>query len=425
MANGSNGTDRNGRRRVVITGMGTINPLGHTVREYWDAALAGKSGVDWLTQVDSANYNTHIAGEVKGFVPEEYIDRKEARRMARFSQLALAAAHEAIAGANYDIAAGDPYRVGVIFGNGMGGYPDTDKAVKDIVRKGGNRMDPFYMVKMLPNMAAAQVAMKHGAKGYNSTISTACASAGNAMGEALEMIRYGRADVMLTGGTEAGLSELGLAAFQVMKALSTNNDPPSGASRPFDAKRDGFVSSEGAAVFVIEALEHAKRRGAPILAELAGYGCTSDAHHVVVPVEDGETTAACMTLALEDAGVRPEDVDYVNAHGTSTQMNDKYETVAIKRALGEVAYQIPISSTKSLIGHTLGASAAIEAVACVQSILTGWVHPTINQEYPDPDCDLDYVPNQSRQVGEINVVLKNSFGFGGQNACLVFKKYVE
>jgi len=420
----NNGTDFRGRRRVVITGMGTLNPLGNTVAEFWEGAVAGRSGVDWLTQVDSTGYEIHIAGEVKGFEPEAFIDRKEARRMARFSQLAIAASREAFASAKLEMKDADPYRVGVLFGNGMGGYPDTDRAVKDIVQKGVRRMDPFYMVKMLPNMAAAQVAMQYGAKGYNATISTACASAGNAMGEALEMIRCGRADVMITGGTEAGLTELGLAAFQVMKALSTNNDPPRGASRPFDAKRDGFVSSEGAAVFIIEALEHAKQRGAPIFAELAGYGCTSDAHHVVVPVEDGETTAACMTLALEDAGVKPEDIDYVNAHGTSTQMNDKYETVAIKRALGEVAYQVPISSTKSLIGHTLGASAAIEAVACVQSILTGWVHPTINQEYPDPDCDLDYVPNAARQA-DVKVVLKNSFGFGGQNACLVFKRYED
>lgn len=422
MDNGANAGTQ-GRRRAVITGMGTINPLGNTVAEFWDAALAGKSGVDWLTQVDSSKYDSHIAGEVKGFVPEDFIDRKEARRMARFSQLALAAAHEAIGASAIDLAAIDPYRIGVLFGNGMGGYPDTDQAVKDIVRTGGKRIDPFYMVKMLPNMAAAQVAMTYGAKGYNATISTACASAGNAMGEALEMIRAGRADVMLTGGTEAGLSELGLAAFQVMRALSTSNDPPQGASRPFDAKRDGFVSSEGAAVFVLEALEHAQARGATILAELAGYGCTSDAHHVVVPVEDGETTAAAMTLALADAGATAGDVDYVNAHGTSTQMNDKYETVAMKRALGEFAYQVPISSTKSQIGHTLGASAAIESVVCVQSILTGRVPPTINQEYPDPDCDLDYVPNESRDVGDVRVVLKNSFGFGGQNACLVFRKF--
>jgi 3-oxoacyl-[acyl-carrier-protein] synthase II len=423
MATG-NGTNSNGRRRVVITGMGTLNPLGNTVDAFWEAALAGRSGVGPLTQVDSTGYETHIAGEVRGFVPEEYIDRKEARRMARFSQLALASAREAFATSRLDIGNEDPYRVGVLFGNGMGGYPDTDKAVKDIVLRGARRVDPFYMVKMLPNMAAAQVAMRYGAKGYNATISTACASAGNAMGEAMEVIRAGRADVMITGGSEAGLTELGLAAFQVMKALSTRNDPPEGASRPFDAKRDGFVSSEGAAVFVIEALDHARQRGAPILAELAGYGCTSDAHHVVVPVEDGETTAACMALALADAGVRPEDVDHVNAHATSTQMNDKYETIALKRALGELAYQIPISATKSLIGHTLGASAAIEAVACVQTIRTGWMHPTINQEFPDPDCDLDYVPNKARQA-DVKVVLKNSFGFGGQNACLVFRKYED
>ena len=420
MNNGSNG-----RRRVVVTGMGTINPLGHSVQEFWDNAVAGKSGVAKLTLADSSGYETHIAGEVKDFEPEKYIDRKEARRMSRFAQLAVAASKEAFESARFAVKDTDPYRVGVLFGNGLGGYPDTDQAVRDIVLKGGRRVDPFYMVKMLPNMAAAQVAMQCGAKGYNATVSTACASAGNAMGEALEMIRSGRADVMITGGTEAGISELGLAAFQIMRALSTNNEPPEGASRPFDAKRDGFVASEGSAVFVIEALDHARGRGAPILAELAGYGCTSDAHHVVVPVEDGETTAAAMTFALEDAGVTAGEVDYVNAHGTSTQMNDKYETIAMKRALGEYAYQVPISSTKALIGHTLGASAAIESVACVQSILTGWVHPTINQEYPDPDCDLDYVPNVGREVGDIRVVLKNSFGFGGQNACLVFKKYEE
>ncbi len=414
----------NGRRRVVITGMGTVNPLGNNVADFWEGAIAARSGVGWLTQVDSSNYDIHIAGEVKDFTPEDFIDRKEARRMARFSHLALGAAHEAVTSSKINMDNEDPYRVGVLFGNGMGGYPDTDQAVKDIVRTQGKRIDPFYMVKMLPNMAAAQVAMQYGAKGYNATISTACASAGNAMGEALVMIRAGRADVMLTGGSEAGLSELGLAAFQVMRALSTSNDPPEKASRPFDSKRDGFVSAEGAAVFVIESLEHAQARGATILAELAGYGCTSDAHHVVVPVEDGETTAAAMTLALADAGVTAGDVDYISAHGTSTQMNDKYETVAMKRAMGEFAYQIPISSTKSQIGHTLGASAAIESVVCVQSILTGWVPPTINQEYPDPDCDLDYVPNVARNIGDVNVVLKNSFGFGGQNACLVFKKFV-
>lgn len=420
----NNGSDGN-TRRVVITGMGTINPLGHTVDEFWQNAVAGKSGVDWLTQVDSAAYETHIAGEVKNFVPENYIDRKEARRMARFAQLALASAKEAFESAQFDPAAlDDPYRVGVIFGNGMGGYPDTDQAVKDITQKGPRRMDPFYMVKMLPNMAAAQVAMRYGLRGYNATISTACASAGNAIGEAMMMVRAGRADMMITGGTEAGLSELGLASFQIMKALSTSNDPPQAASRPFDAKRDGFISSEGAAVFVIESLEHARKRGAPILAELAGYGCTSDAHHVVVPGEDGAPQAMAMALALADAGITPAQVDHVNAHATSTQLSDKFETIALKRALGENAYQVPISATKSLIGHTLGASAAIESVACVQAIRTGWLHPTINQQFPDPDCDLDYVPNTARQA-DVRVAIKNSFGFGGQNACLVFRRWEE
>src|SRR5262245_960029 len=266
----SNGHDHNGRRRVVITGMGTLNPLGNTVEEFWAGAVAGKSGVDYLTSVNTEGYEVHIAGEVKDFVPENYIDRKEARRMARFAQLALAATKDAFEDANFDPEREDRYRVGVLFGNGMGGYPDTDQAVKDITQKGVRRMDPFYMVKMLPNMAAAQVAMRYGLKGINFSITTACASAGNAMGEALEVIRAGRADVMVTGGTEAGLSELGLAAFQVMKALSTSNDPPQAASRPFDSKRDGFISSEGAAVFVIESLEHAKARGARILAEFAG-----------------------------------------------------------------------------------------------------------------------------------------------------------
>ena len=319
-------------------------------------------------------------------MPEEYIDRKEARRMARFSQLALAAAREALEQARFDDRrATDPYRVGVIFGNGMGGYPDTDKAVKDIVAKGGSRMDPFYMVKMLPNMAAAQVAMRYGAKGYNATISTACASAGNAMGEALEMIRDGRADVMITGGTEAGLSELGLAAFQVMKALSTNNDPPRGREPPLrrEARRLRLVRGRRrcSSSRRWSTRRRAARRSSPSSRATAA---RRDAHHVVVPVEDGEATAACMTMALEDAGVTPEDVDYVNAHGTSTQMNDKYETIAMKRALGEVAYQIPISSTKSLIGHTLGASAAIESVACVQSILHRLGAPDDQPGVPGP-----------------------------------------
>lgn len=414
----------NHRRRVVITGMGAITPLGLSVREFWDACVQGKSGIGPLTAVDATNYPVKIAAEVRGFDPSAYIEHKEARRMARFTQLAIAAMQEAVADAGLDMSKEDPARVGVLLGNGNGGYPNTDEAVRTIMTKGGNRIDPFYMVKMLPNMAAANIAMRLQAKGYNSTVTTACAASTQAMGEALEVIRRGKADVMITGGTESGLCELGLAAFSIMKALSTRNDEPEKASRPFDKERDGFVSGEGAAILVIEELEHAKRRGAPILAEFAGYAATSDAYHVVAPCADGEGAARCMTFALEDAGVRPEEVDYINAHGTSTPLNDLAETLAIKRAFGEFAYRIPISSTKSMVGHTLGASGAIESLACVKTIQTGIIHPTINQEVPDPDCDLDYVPNVARRA-DVRVVLKNSFGFGGQNACLVFKRFEE
>lgn len=416
--------NHNHRRRVVITGLGAITPLGLNVREFWEACVQGRSGIGPLTAVDATNYPVKIAAEVRGFDPVATMDYKEARRMARFTQLAIAAMHEAVAEAGLDMSKEDPARVGVLLGNGNGGYPNTDEAVRTIMTKGGNRIDPFYMVKMLPNMAAANIAMRLKAKGYNSTVTTACAASTQAMGEALEVIRRGKADVMITGGTESGLCELGLAAFSIMKALSTRNDEPEKASRPFDKERDGFVSGEGAAILVIEELEHAKRRGAPILAEFAGYAATSDAHHVVAPCADGDGAARCMTWALEDAGVRPEEVDYVNAHGTSTPLNDLSETIAIKRAFGEYAYRVPISSTKSMVGHTLGASGAIESLACVKSIQTGTIHPTINQEVPDPECDLDYVPNVARKA-DVRVVLKNSFGFGGQNACLVFKRFEE
>ncbi len=414
----------NHHRRVVITGMGAITPMGLTVRDFWDSCLNGRSGISLLTRVDTTAYPVKIGGEIHDFDPGLYLDHKEARRMSRFSQLAVAAMREAVAEAGLDMANEDPARVGVLLGNGNGGYPDTDQAVRTIVERGGNRIDPFYMVKMLPNMAAAQIAMQLQAKGYNSTVTTACAASTQAMGEALEVIRRGKADVMIAGGTESGICELGLAAFSIMKALSTRSDDPAKASRPFDKDRDGFVSGEGAAILVIEELEHARRRGAPILAEFTGYAATSDAHHVVAPCADGEGAARCMTLALEDAGVAPEDVDYINAHGTSTPLNDLSETIAIKRAFGEEAYRVPISSTKSMLGHTLGASGAIESVACVKTIQTGQIHPTINQETPDPECDLDYVPNAPRKAG-VRVVLKNSFGFGGQNACLVFKRFED
>jgi 3-oxoacyl-[acyl-carrier-protein] synthase II len=291
------------------------------------------------------------------------------------------------------------------------------------MEKGGNRLDPFYMSKCLPNMAAAQVAMQFGLKGYNNTVTTACAASTQAMGDALDVIRLGRADVMLAGGSEAGICELGLAAFNIMHALSRRQDDPKKASRPFDKDRDGFVCAEGAGVFVFESLEHAQRRGARILAEVAGYAASSDAYHVVAPCADGEGAMRTMRWALEDAGIGIEDVDYINAHGTSTPANDAAETAAIKGLFGELAYRIPVSSTKSMIGHALGASGAVESLACVMAIQTGIIPPTVNYETPDPDCDLDYVPNQSRNVGQVRTVLKNSFGFGGQNACLVFRRF--
>lgn len=415
-------TSPNGRRRVVITGMGAITPLGLSVDELWDGLLAGRSGVDWVTAVDADDYPVKVSAEVRGFEPEQYMDRKEARRMARFSQFALAAAMDAAKQASLKPENEDPERVGVLLGNGYGGFPNTDEAVRTIVHKGGMRVDPFYMLKALPNMAASHLSMEFNAKGYISTITTACAAASQAMGEAMEVIRRGHADVMLAGGSEAGMCELGMASFAVMKVLSTRSDDPTKASRPFDAQRDGFVCAEGAAVLVLEELEHAKARGAPILAELAGFAATADAYHMVAPCVDGEGAARCMRFALEDAGVGPEDVDYINAHGTSTTLNDASETAAIKTALGEHAYRVPISSTKSMIGHALGASGAIESVAAIKTLQTGVIHPTVNYEYPDPDCDLDYVPEGTRQA-DVKLVLKNSFGFGGQNASLVFKRY--
>jgi 3-oxoacyl-[acyl-carrier-protein] synthase II len=417
-------SERNNGRRVVITGMGAITPLGLNVDDFWQALIAGKSGIDWITVINTDGYPAKISGEVRGFDPEQYMDRKEARRMARFSQFAVAAGQQAFDSAGLQVGDMEPERLGVLLGNGYGGLPNTDEAVRTIIKKGGMRLDPFFMLKTLPNMAASHVSIRFQAKGHSSTITTACAAATQAMGEALALIRAGSADVMLTGGSEAGMCELGLASFSVMKVLSAGDGDPTKASRPFDAERDGFVSAEGAAVFVLESLEHAQARGATILAELIGFAASADAYHMVAPCADGEGAARCMRWALEDAGIEPEEVDYVNAHGTSTTLNDASETTAIKTALGEHAYQVPISSTKSMIGHTLGASGALESVACVRTLQEGLIHPTINYEHPDPDCDLDYVPNQARPA-DVRVILKNSFGFGGQNACLVFRRFEE
>ena len=415
-------TRMDSRRRVVITGMGAITPLGLTVDDFWQGCVEGRSGVGPVTKFDPSPYPVHINAEVKDFDPLQYIDYKESRRMARFSQFAVAAARQAIDHAGLRLDEEDRDLIGVLLGNGNGGFPNTEEAVRTLVDKGGMRIDPFYVLKMLPNMAAAQVALQYGLKGHNNTVITACAASTQAIGEALEVVRHGRAEVMLTGGTEAGISQIGLASFSVMRALSTRNDEPTKASRPFDAERDGFVCAEGAAILVLESLEHAQRRNAPILAELAGYGASSDAHHAVAPCDDGAGAARAMRWALKDAGLAPEDIDYINAHGTSTPLNDVSETRGIKGVFGEQAYKVPISSTKSMIGHVLGGSGALESVACVMTLQSGVIHPTINLEHPDPDCDLDYVPNVARKA-EVKTILKNSFGFGGQNACLVFKRF--
>ena len=412
------------RRRVVVTGMGAITPLGLTPEKFWANLLAGKSGIGPMTLCDPSGYPCQIAGEVRDFDPIQFMPSREARRMARFSQLAVAASLTAVDAARLKIEQEDPYSVGVILGNGNGGFPTLEENCRILAEKGGMRMSPFFFPMVLPNMAAANVSNYLGAKGYNATVSTACAASNHAIGEALGVIRHGGAEVVLAGGTEAGISQLGLSGFAVMRALSTRNDQPERASRPFDAERDGFVPSEGSAILVLEALEHAQARNADILVEVSGFGSTADAGHRVQPEESGESASEAMRRALKDAGVTLDEVDYINAHGTSTPLNDAVETLAIKRLFGDRAYQVPISSTKSMIGHSLGASGSLEALACIRTITSGMIHPTINYETPDPECDLDYVPNQAR-AKDVRVALSNAFGFGGQNSCLVFRKFDE
>ena len=414
----------NGRKRVVITGMGAVTPLGDSVDEYWASLVAGKSGIGPLTLVDPTDYPCKVAGEIPDFDPGKYINPREARRMARFSQTAVAAAALAIEDAGLDMSAENEERMGVVMGNGNGGFPDTEANARTLVRRGGMRMSPFFIPMILPNMAAANVSRIFRLKGYTSTVITACAAGTQGIGEAAEAIRRGAADVILGGGCEAGICHLGLGGFNVIKALTRSEVPPNKASRPFDANRDGFVPSEGAAILVLESLEHAQNRGAQILAEVSGYGVSSDAFHAVQPDEDGEGAARAMRWAIENADMQPTDIDYINAHGTSTPKNDMVETLAIKKVFGENAYNVPISSTKSMIGHALGGAGALEAVACVKTIQDGVIHPTINYETVDPDCDLDYVPNKARQA-QVDTVLSNSFGFGGQNACVVLTRYAD
>ncbi len=410
-------------RRVVITGLGTVNPLADNVEDFWTGLKKGQSGIAKMTLTDPSNYPTHIAGEVKDWNPKKHIDPKEARRMSRNTQFAVAAARQAIVDAKLDIEGDMADEYGVVWGTGNCAYPETEAGVRTMLERGGMKLSPFFIPTILPNMAAAQIAMQLGFKGYNTTIITACASSTQSIGEAAEIIKRGDAEVILSGGGEAPISELGLAGFCVMRAMSSaRNDAPTTASRPFDKGRDGFVPAEGASALVLENLDHALARGATIYAELVGFGATCDAYHLVAPEPSGLGAVRSMRRALHSAKLSPRDIDYINAHGTSTDLNDKMETVAVKKVFGEYAYQIPMSSTKSMVGHLLGGAGGIEAVATLLMMKNEMIHPTINYETPEEDLDLDYVPNRARPA-KIKVAMSNSFGFGGQNASIIFKEY--
>ena len=410
------------RHRVVVTGLGAVTPVGQGVEATWAQFLAGVSGIGPITQFDPVDFATKIAGEVKDFRPPACVESKEARRMSRFELFALAATEEALAGARFQIDESNSERVGVVMGTGIGSLTNIQREVDTLLHRGGMRVSPFFLPASLANMASAHVALIYGVRGYSTTISTACASGGQAIGEASEVIRRGVADVMIAGGVDASICALGLASFAVLRAVSTRNHEPTKASRPFDAGRDGLVPSEAGAVLLLESLEHALRRGAPIICELVGYGSSTDAYHVVAPHPEGRGAATAIRRALADAGLAPEAVDYMNAHATSTVLGDISETLAIKAALGEHAYRVPISATKSLIGHAMGGAGSVGAMASVLAIRDGMVHPTINYETPDPACDLDYVPNVARRV-KVDVALSNAFAFGGHNSVLAFRRY--
>ncbi len=408
-------------KRVVVTGMGVISALGHNVDEFWSNILAGKSGVDRVTLFDPRDYACQIGAEVRGWDPAQHMDPKEVRRNDRYTHFGFCAAKQAVADAKLDMTKEDPDRVGVIIGSGIGGMWTIETQHKNLVEKGPRKVSPFMIPALISNMASGLVAIELGARGPNFCVVSACATATHAIGESLRMIRGGEADVMVCGGAEAAITPLAYAGFCSMKAMSTNNENPQKASRPFDANRDGFIMGEGAGILVLESLEHALARGAHIYCELAGYAATCDAFHITQPDPDGKGLSLAMSRALNDARLRPDEIDYINAHGTSTPYNDKFETLAIKKVFGEHARKVMISSTKSMTGHLLGAAGGIEAVVSIKAIQTGEVPPTINLETPDPDCDLDYVPNVKRSA-TVRTVLSDNLGFGGQNAALVFRK---
>jgi 3-oxoacyl-[acyl-carrier-protein] synthase II len=407
------------RTRVVITGLGCVSPLGYDVPATWQAVLAGTSGVGPITHFDASDFDTHFAAEVKGFDAEAHLGRKLARRTDRFTQFAVVAASEALQHAGEVVT--DHDRTGVLIGSGIGGVGSILTETERYLTAGAKRVSPFLAPMMLPDSAAGQVAIQFGLRGPNMAVSTACATGTNAIGEAAELIRRGAADVMVTGGAEAAIVSVAVAGFNAMDAISERNDDPQHASRPFDLDRDGFVLGEGAAVLILESFEHARGRGAEILAEVAGYGTTNDAFHISAPAENGAGAAACMALALKDASLTPQEIDYINAHGTSTKLNDAGETRAIRTVFGAAADRVPVSSTKSMTGHLMGAAGALEAIFSILAMRDGMLPPTINYTTPDPVCDLDYVPNKARPAS-LRRVLSNSFGFGGHNASIILSR---
>ncbi|OQX96779.1 beta-ketoacyl-[acyl-carrier-protein] synthase II [candidate division KSB1 bacterium 4572_119] len=410
------------KKKVVITGMGVISPIGNSVDEFWESLLQGKSGADFITHFDASDFDTKFAAEIKNFDATNYLDRKEARRMDLFTQYAMAAASEAIADSELPLDKIDLERTGVLLGTGIGGMQVYHRETQNLLNHGPRKISPFFIPMMIPDIAPGHISIKYGFKGPNFTTVSACASSAHSLGTALRLIRYGDADIMIAGGTEGTITPICIGGFNSLRALSTRNDDPQKASRPFDVDRDGFVVGEGSGILVLETEEHALKRGAKIYAEIAGAGATGDAYHITAPSPDGNGAIRVMKQALNDADVTPGDVDYVNAHGTSTPHNDRTETTAIKAVFGDHAKKLSINSTKSMIGHLLGASGSLELIATVKSILENKIHPTINYQTPDPDCDLNYTPNNAIEK-TVNVAISNSFGFGGHNGCIVVKRY--
>jgi 3-oxoacyl-[acyl-carrier-protein] synthase II len=408
-------------RRVVVTGLGVISPIGNTVEDFWTSLKEGKSGISKIERFDASEYTTQIAGEVKDFDCSQYLGRKDAKRMDRFTQFAVCAAGQALEDSGLDVNTLDMTRFGTILGSGIGGIETLEEQHQRLLEKGPNRVSPFLIPMMISNMVSGHVSMQYGAKGPNTTVVTACASGTNAIGDAYHVIKRGDADFMFTGGAEASITPIGISGFCTMKAMSTRNDEPTKASRPFDKDRDGFVMSEGSGILVLEEYEHAKNRGAKIYGEIVGFGYTADAHHITAPAPEGEGGSRSMKMAIETAGIQTSDVDYINAHGTSTPLNDKFETMAIKNLFKEDAYNLVVNSTKSMAGHLLGASGAVEAIATLLSMKNSYVHRTLNHTEPGEGMDLDYVPNGKEMT--VNYALSNSLGFGGHNATLAFKKY--